>query len=60
MYPRRGREGLEGRFLGLMTDLDPKDERDSSMSGNQRLGSDAWDGALGDPHGMAKAGLLES
>jgi hypothetical protein len=59
MYPRRRREGLEGRFLGLMTDLDPKGEGDSSMSGNQRPGSGAWDGALGDPHGMAKAGLLE-
>jgi hypothetical protein len=49
MYTRRRREELEGRFLGLMTHLEPKGEGDSSMSGNQRPGPDAWDGALGRP-----------
>ena len=49
MYTRRRREELEGRFLGLMADLEPKGEGDSSMSGNQRPGLDAWDGALGRP-----------
>ena len=30
------------------------------MPGNQRPGSGVWDGALGDPRDMAKAGLLET
>ena len=33
LYPRLSREGLEGRFLGLMADLDPKGEGDNSMPG---------------------------
>ena len=33
LYPRRSREELEGRFLGLMADLDPKGEGDNSMPG---------------------------
>jgi hypothetical protein len=33
LYPRPGREGLEGRFLGLMADLDGKPEGDNSMPG---------------------------
>lgn len=49
MDTHRRWEGLEGRFLGLMAYLEPKGEGDSSMSGNQRLGSGAWDGALGRP-----------
>lgn len=60
MYPRRRREELERRFLGLMTYLEPKGEGDSSMSGNRWPGPGVRDGAPGDPHGMAKAGLLES
>ena len=57
--PAAGGRDSKGGSLGLMTYLEPKGEGDSSMSGNQRPGPDAWDGALGDPHGMAKAGLLE-
>lgn len=49
MYPRRRREELEGRFLGLMAYLEPKGERDSSMPENQRPGPDARNGALGRP-----------
>ena len=33
VYPRLSREGLEGRFLGLMADLDGKPEGDNSMPG---------------------------
>jgi hypothetical protein len=33
LYPRRSREGLEGRFLGLMAYLDGKPEGDNSMPG---------------------------
>jgi hypothetical protein len=33
LYPRLSREGLEGRFLGLMADLDGKPEGDNSMPG---------------------------
>ena len=33
LYPRPSREELEGRFLGLMADLDPKGEGDNSMPG---------------------------
>ena len=33
LYPRLSREELEGRFLGLMADLDPKGEGDNSMPG---------------------------
>ena len=60
LYPRFSREELGGRFLGLMAYLDPKGEGDKSMPGNQRPGPGVWDGALGDPRDMAKAGLLES
>ena len=49
-----------GRFLGLMAYPAPKGQGDKSMPGNQRPGSGAWDGALGDPRDMAKAGLLEA
>lgn len=52
--------GIGGSFLGLMTYLEPKGEGDSSMSGNQRPCPGVWDGALGDPRDMAKAGLLEA
>ena len=31
LYPRRSREGLGGRFLGRLADLDPKGEGDRSM-----------------------------
>jgi hypothetical protein len=31
LYPRLSREELEGRFLGLMADLDGKPEGDNSM-----------------------------
>ena len=60
LYPRFSREGLGGRFLGLMAYLDPKGEGDKSMPENQRPGSVVRDGALGDPRDMAKAGLLEA
>ena len=33
LYPRLSREELEGRFLGLMADLDGKPEGDNSMPG---------------------------
>jgi hypothetical protein len=33
LYPRQSREELEGRFLGLMADLDGKPEGDNSMPG---------------------------
>jgi hypothetical protein len=33
LYPRFSRERLEGRFLGLMADLDGKPEGDNSMPG---------------------------
>ena len=33
LYPRLSREGLGGRFLGLMADLDGKPEGDNSMPG---------------------------
>src|SRR5438067_2585074 len=59
LYPRRSREELEGRFLGLMAYLDPKGEGDKSMPGNQWPGPDVRDGVLGDPRDMAKAGLPE-
>ena len=40
------REELEGRFLGLMADLDPKGEGDNSMPGNRRpcpgVGAARW------------------
>ena len=36
LYPRRSREELGGRFLGLMAYLDPKDKGDSSMPEKQR------------------------
>ena len=55
--PQAGR--LEGRFLGLMTYLEPKGEGDRACqetSGRVRMpGTARWE----DPHGMAKAGLLE-
>ncbi|HZI74018.1 MAG TPA: hypothetical protein VFD73_08300, partial [Gemmatimonadales bacterium] len=35
LYPRRSREELGGRFLGLMAYLDPKGEGDQSMPGKQ-------------------------
>src|SRR6266545_5561110 len=35
-YTQLSWEEFEGRFLGLMTDLEPKGEGDSSMSGKQR------------------------
>ena len=43
-----------------MADLDPKGKGDNSMPGNHRSCSDVWDGAVGDPRDMAKAGLLEA
>ncbi len=52
--------GIGGRSLGLLAYLDPKGEGDRSLPGNQRPGPDVWDGALGDPRDMAKAGLPES
>jgi hypothetical protein len=61
LYPRHSREGLEGRFLGLMAYPQLKGRRgDKSMPGNRRPGPDVRDGALGDPRDMAKAGLPES
>jgi hypothetical protein len=60
LYPRRSREELEGRFLGLMAYPQPKGEGERSMPANQRPGPDVRDGALGDPRDMAKAGLPES
>lgn len=35
LYPRRSREELGGRFLGLMAYLDPKGEGDQSMPGKR-------------------------
>ena len=35
-YPRRSREELRGRFLGLMANLDPKGKGDNSMPGKRR------------------------
>jgi hypothetical protein len=43
-----------------MAYLDPKGEEDNSMPGNQQPGSGVWDGVLGGPRDMAKAGLPES
>ena len=43
-----------------MAYLEPKGEGDKSMPGNRRPCPDVWDGALGDPRDMAKAGLPES
>ena len=60
LYPRRSREELGGRFLGLMADLDPKGEGDNSMPGNQRSCPGVWSDASGDPRDMAKAGLPEA
>ena len=37
VYPRFSREGLEGRFLGLMADLDGKPEGDNSMVRREAL-----------------------
>ena len=36
LYPRRSRDELGGRFVGLMAYLDPKGEGDKSMPGKQR------------------------
>ena len=60
LHPRLSREEHEGRFLGLLADLDSKEKGDKSMSGNQRLSPGVWGSALGDPRDMAKAGLPES
>jgi hypothetical protein len=59
LYPRRSREELEGRFLGLMAYPDPQGERDNRMPANQRSCPDVRGEALGDPRDMAKAGLPE-
>ena len=55
LYPRFSREGLEGRFLGLMAYLEPKGEGDNSMPGKQRSCPGARGEALRDPRDMAKA-----
>jgi hypothetical protein len=49
LYPRCSREGLGGRFLGRMADLDPKGEGDKSMPETRRPGPVVRDGALGGP-----------
>ena len=54
LYPRRSRDELGGRFVGLMAYLDPKGEGDKSMPGNQRSCPGVWNGALRDPRDMAK------
>ena len=59
MYPRRSRDELEGRFLGLMAYPDPQGERDNRMPGNQWSCPNVRGEALGDPRDMAKAGLPE-
>jgi hypothetical protein len=43
-----------------MADLDPKGKGDKSMPGNHGPCPGVWDGAVGDPRDMAKAGLLEA
>jgi len=53
LYPRPSREELEGRFLGLMANLDGKPEGDNSMPGKWRPCPGVWDDALRDPRDMA-------
>ena len=60
LYPRFSREELEGMFLDLMPNPASKDKRDSSLAENQRPCPGVWDGALGDPRDMVKAGLPDS
>src|ERR1700694_2479820 len=57
LYPRRSREELEGRFLGLMAYPDPKGERDNSMPANRRSSPGVRSDAPWDPRDMAKATL---
>jgi hypothetical protein len=56
-YPSRSEEELRGTFLGLMAYLEPKGKGDNSMPGNRWPCPGVWDGALGGPRDMAKAGL---
>jgi hypothetical protein len=60
LYPQRSWEELEGRFLGLMADLDPKGEGDKSMPGKQWPCPGVWGGVLRDPRNMARAGLPDA
>ena len=53
-------EEFGGMFLGLMANLDPKGEGDSSMPGKQRPCPGTRSGVLRDPSDMVKARLPES
>ena len=60
MYPRRSREELEGRFVGLMAYPDPRGERNNRMPAKRRPGPGVRAGESRDPRDMAKAGLPEA
>jgi len=47
-------------ILDLMPNPESKDKRDSSLAENQRPCPGVWDGALGDPRDMVKAGSPDS
>jgi len=51
VYPTQS-GGIGGIFLGLMPNLAPKGQGDSSMAGNQRSCPGVWSEALGDPRDM--------
>ena len=57
MYPRRSRDELEGRFVGLMAHPDPKGERDNRMPVNRRSSQVSGLTRRGDPRDKAKARL---
>jgi hypothetical protein len=60
LYPRRSRDELEGRFVGLMAYPDPRGERNNRMPAKRRPCPGVRAGVSRDPRDMAKAGLPES
>jgi hypothetical protein len=60
LYPRRSRDELEGRFVGLMAYPDPRGERNNRMPGKRRSSPGVRGEVSWDPRDMAKAGLPES
>ena len=59
MYPRYSREELGRRFLGHLTYLEAKAERESSVSGKWWPSGGVQGGVPRDPHDTAKAELPE-
>jgi hypothetical protein len=59
-YPRRSREGLEGRSLGPMAHPDPKGERNHRLPAKRRSDPGVTAEASRDPRDMAKAALPEA